>query len=881
MLTDLFFRLRSLFRRGDVESELDEELRFHSERQIQKYLEAGLSSQEAQCRARLESGGLEQQKELCRDARGIDFLEILVQDLRFALRLLRKSPNFTAVAILTLALGIGANTAIFSVLNTVLLRPLPFPQEERLVRLHDSHRTANGELRMVNMIARDVLAVREGSTLYEAMVALDGENLTLFQHDVPARISVVFISNGWSRVFGVQPIRGRMFSTDEERKGIASGVVVVSHGFWQGHFGGDPGILRKSIRLEDRTYQIVGVMPEGLRFPYEAEIWTPATLNPTDRGVDYAFFGRLRPGVTLAQARAEGDSIATQIRRQDPGVPPGFGIDVARMREGFVAVEGRITFAFFCVVAFFLLIACINVASLLLARSVVRQKEFALRATLGASRSRQVRQLLTESVLLALSGGAAGLLLTIWLGKYLTVLIPHVLSRELPTGSVNMDSRVFAFALFISCFTVVLFGLLPAFRAVAPDIPEILREGSRSSVGGKTRRTMNWFVVSEVALALVLFVGAGLMTESFARQLHSDLGFRPDNLWCVKLTPPAARYPFGPQRAELAEQLLAEIRNVPGVQAAAINTVNPLGGTTWSVPVEIEGRPRPPNGASIVINHRLASPGLLETMGIPLLRGRDFDRHDGAASQPVGMINEQMAARYWPSQDALGKRIRLARPGTAWITVVGVVGNVQDFSAGEVRLESWYLPFAQGAATPAADTLYFMLRIQAHAESTLDSVRKAVGRVDPRVALYDIVAMDQFFSESLTRDRFGAYAVDLFGGFGLLLVALGSYGVIAYSTAQRTHEIGIRLALGAAPVDIQVLILRQGLRLSVSGIALGLLASFFLNRVFTSFLVGISSAEPTVFAGAIVVMLIVCSLACYIPARHAMRVDPTVSLRYE
>jgi predicted permease len=881
MLTGLFFRLRSLFRRGEVELELDDELRFHFERQVQQLIDSGLSREEAMRRARVDSGGFEQQKELCRDARGTRFFETFLQDLRFAFRILRKSPGFTTVAVLTLALGIGANTAIFSVLNVVLLRPLPFPQEERLVRLHDSNRTGSGELRMVNMIARDVLAVRDESSLYEAMVALDGENLTLIQHDAPDRVSVVFVSSGWSRAFGVQPILGRMFSRDEERKGITSGVAVVSYGFWRRRFGSDPGILTKSIQLEERSYQIVGVMPEGLRFPYEAEIWTPATLNPADRGVDYAFFGRLKPGVTLAQARAEADSIAAEIRQRDVGVPPGFGIDVARMREGFVAVEGRVTFAFFGVVAFFLLIACVNVASLLLARSVVRQKEFALRAALGASRLRQVRQLLTENILLALFGGAAGLLVTVWLGKYLTVLIPHVLSRELPTGSVSMDFRVYVFALFVTCFTAVFFGLLPALKAVAPDLLEILREGSRGSVSGKTRRTMNWFVVSEVALALVLFVGAGLMTESFARQLHSDLGFSPSELWCVQLTPPAARYPFGPLRAELAEQLLAEIQSVPGVRAAAITTVNPLGGTTWSVPVEIEGRPQPPNGASVVINHRLVSAGLFQTMAIPILRGRDFDGHDVAASQAVVIISESMAARYWPRQDALGKRVRLARPGANWLTVVGVVGNVQDFSAGEVRLETWYLPFGQGASTAAADTLYFMLRSQANAQSSLDLVREAVLRIDPRLALYNIVAMDQFFSESLARDRFGAYAVDLFGGFGLLLVALGSYGVIAYSAAQRTREIGIRLALGAAPAAIQSLILKQGLCLSASGIAIGLVASLFLNRVFTSFLVGISAAEPAVLVAAVAVMLVVCLLSCYVPARRAMRVDPIVALRYE
>jgi predicted permease len=877
----LIARLRGMFHSDKLDRDVDDELRSHLEMRAADNAAAGMTCDDARYDAQRRFGNSTLLKEDTRAMDIIDWLETAARDPRYAVRMLRRSPGFTVIAILTLALGIGANTALFSVLNAVLLRPLPFPREERLVRLHDSNRTANGEMRMVNMIARDVLAVRDGSTLYEAMVALDGENLTLIQHDVPDRVSVVFVSSGWSKVFGVQPILGRMFSADEERNGISSGVAVVSYGFWRRRFGGDPGILTKSIQLEERTYEIIGIMPEGLRFPYEAEIWTPATLNPADRGIDYAFFGRLKPGVTLAQARAEADSIAAEIRQRDVGVPPGFGIDVARMREGFVAVEGRITFAFFGVVAFFLLIACVNVASLLLARSVVRQKEFALRAALGASRSRQVRQLLTESVLLALFGGAAGLLLTVWLGKYLTVLIPHVLSRELPTGSVSMDFRVFAFALFISCFTAVFFGLLPAFKAVAPDLLEILREGSRSSVGGKARRTMNWFVVSEVALALVLFVGAGLMTESFARQLHSDLGFRPSKLWCVQLTPPAGRYPFGVRRAELAEQLLAEIQNLPGVWAAAITTVNPLGGTTWSVPVEIEGRPQPANGTSIVINHRLVSAGLFQTMAIPLLRGRDFDGHDVAASQAVVIVSERMAARYWPGEDALGKRVRLARPRADWLTVVGVVGNVQDFSAGEVRLETWYLPFAQGASTPASDTLYFMVRIQLNAQGTLDSVREAVRRVDPRLALYDIVAMDQFFSESLSRDRFGAYAVDLFGGFGLLLVALGSYGVIAYTTAQRTQEIGIRLALGATPVAIQSLILKQGLRLSASGIAIGLLASFFLNRVFASFLVGVSSAEPAMLVSATVVMLVVSLLSCYIPARRAMRVDPIVALRYE
>jgi putative ABC transport system permease protein len=810
-------------------------------------------------------------------------MSTLWQDLRSALRLLHRSPAFAVVVILTLALGIGGNTAIFSLVDTVFFRPLPIHEPDRVLRLLDSQAGPDGHRRTYGMHTRNIEVLRESSSAFDSIVALSGADLTLTGGDAPERINAVYRSGDWGGTLNVQPILGRDFTSQEERQGADSGVALISFGLWHRHFGAAPAILGRPIHLGERTYNVVGVLPEGFNFPYDADVWIPFVLNPADDRRDFAVFGRLRPGITTKQANESLDRVTSEIKNRYPKTLPGYAVSSITLRQNLSDNQESTMLALLSVVGFLLLLACVNVANLILARSVTRTKEFAIRAALGASRARQIQYSLAESLFLAFLGGLAGIALSVWLDQYMLTLIPSNISNQLGLVKPAMDTRVLAFAFFVSLLAGVLAGVIPAVTNSMVNLNENLKEGSRASQSGgrATGRLLSGFVVAETALALVLLAGAGLMLENFQRLQHRDLGIDTNHLLTLQISPPEINYSSGRRKTELMRRTLQEIQSAAGVSSAAVTTVNPLGGGNWGAAVIPEGMDARDGTSSFNLHHRLISPDLFHTMGIPLLRGRSFTSQDDERGAPVAILSEETARHFWPQQDALGKRVRSAIPGSPWLTVVGIVGNVRDAGDPDDPPETWYLPLAQQANTPAAHDLIFMVRIQSGALGAVPSVQQAIWRVDKNLATYDVAAMDHYYSASLDRERLGARVMTFFGAFGLLLAALGVYGVMSFAVTQRTREIGVRIAMGAAAQNILSLVLQRGLRLTIYGLALGTIVALVLNRVLNTFLLGVQHLEFTMIALACLVLLCIAAAACYLPSRRAARMDPLAALRHD
>jgi predicted permease len=875
ILRSLLFGARALWRARQQDQELDEELRAYLESSAAAHVQRGLTPAAAERAARLDMGSVALVKEDVRATGWEAQLQMLWQDVRFGLRLLRRSPGFTVPVVLTLALGIGGNTAIFSLVNTVFFRPLPLTKPDRVLRLLDSFRGADGHRRTFGMHSQNVDALaRDGA--FDSLVALSGQNLTLVGRDSPERVQVIYRTAGWQPTLSVRPFLGRDFSAEEERQGIDSGAAIVSYALWQRRFGGSPAALSSTIQLEDRTYTIIGVFPPGFSFPYEADVWIPFVVDAADRARDFAVFGRLRDGVTPQQAQQALERVSAQIKAEYPETLPGYAVSSITLRQNLVDNQDSTMLALLSIVGFLLLLACINVANLVLARSVSRAREFTVRAVLGASRWRQFRQMITETVLLAVIGGAAGLLLAAWLTQFMVVLIPSNISDQLGMGAGGMDSRVLVFTLAISILAGVLAGIAPA--VASANAAQTLKEGGRSSSGPASHRLLNAFIVAQTGLAVVLLVGAGLMLQNFLRLQHRPLGFDPHQLLTAEFTPAVASYAPGVARTRLMHRVIDGIEQLPGVAAVGATIVNPLGGGTWGAPVAIEGRQESAASDAYNVNHRLISPALFQAMKIPLLRGRLFTWGDDERRPGVAIVSDEMARRFWPGEEALGKRLRIARPNTPWLTVVGVVGNVSDAGDPGDPPETWYLPYAQQAAEASAQTVHLMIRTQGDPLALVADVQRAAGRIDSTLAIYGITAMDQYFSRSLRRERLGAGAMIAFAAFGLILAAMGIYAVIAFAVLQRTQEIGLRMALGADRRSIVGLVLERGLRLGLIGLGLGALGAAALNRVLVSLLSEITPLEPSVIVVAAAPLLLCIVLACYLPAWRAARLDPLVAL---
>jgi putative ABC transport system permease protein len=872
-------RLRSLFKRNQADLDLSEELQYHLEQKAHEYMAGGLSADEAHRKARREFGGLELSKENCRDTRRVNYIQDLLQDLGFGLRMLRGSPAFALVAILTLALGIGANTAIFSVIHGVLLQPLPFPKQDQLMTVWEK----DDQGRRSNTSWANFMDWNRLNHSFDGIAAVSFWSPTIVgAHDAETLVGFR-VSSTFFDLMGAKLERGRSFLRSEDVRGN-NFVVILSYGFWQQRFGGDVNILGKPVQLGSRAYTVVGVLPA--EFPSvlsfdprkPADIYTPLAYDET---LPYACrdcrhlraFGRLRNGVSITQAEAEMNQISANLVREYPTAYSAAGVTLTPLKDYLVGDVKTALWALLGSVGFVLLIACVNVANLLLAWGARRQREVALRAALGAGRTRMVRQFLTESLLLSLLGGGCGLSLG-WSG---VALLQRIHLANLPRlQDVHIDGWTFAFSFGISLLTGLAFGLLPAFRASKLDLNEALKESGKSSAGKQRHRLRGALVFADVALALLLLTGAGLMMKSFVRLLEVNPGFDPSHTLTLTLSL------WGPKSADAPaiaffEQVLQRVRTLPGVESAGIVSQLPLGGNMDRYGVHVEGKSLPNPEEDPSADRYSITPGYLRAMRIPLLRGREFDARDVVTSAPVALVNESMARQFWPGEDPVGKRFRMGDTKGLWKTVVGVVGDVLHQGLDAPHTIQVYLPNTQ-----FTDSMVILaVRTSNDPGLIAAAVRSEIAALDPQVPVSQVATMDEVVSASVANQRFGALLFLLFGAIALMLTAVGIYGVISYGVAQRTHEIGIRLALGAARREVLSLIVREAMKPALLGAALGLCAAFGLTRLLTRLLYNVKPTDPLVFAAVLLLLIGVALLASYVPARRATRVDPMIALRYE
>jgi putative ABC transport system permease protein len=803
-----------------------------------------------------------------------------VQDLRYAGRMQRKNPGFTIVAVIALALGIGANTAIFSVVNTVLLRPLPYKDPERLAMVWEDA-SKHGYPRDTPAAA-NYIDWRDQNTTFEGMAAIADESFNLTGAGDPERLEGRLVSANLFPLLGVEPQLGRPFTAPEDQPG-SNRVVVLSYGLWQRRFGGDNSIVGKTLNLNGDTYTVVGVMPARFQFPSsDDELWVPIAFTAqqaANRNRHYLqVVGRLKPGVSLEQAQTEMSTIAARLQQQYPESNADLGAAVTSLHEHLVGDIRPALLILLGAVGLVLLIACANVANLLLARAAVRQKEIAVRVALGARRGRLIRQFLTESVLLATVGGVVGLGIAYGGLILLRAFIPENISQA---REISMDLKVLGFTFLVSVITGLIFGLAPALQAARFNQTETLKEGGRdSATGSGGKRIRGLLVMSEVAVSLVLLIGAGLLINSFLRLRNVDPGFSADNLLTMKFVLPEPKYSNFANRTAFYSDLVQRVEGLAGVKSAAVTTNLPLYRQGNSISFSIEGRPAPPPGQEQIVVTRIVSPGYFETMSIPFLSGRQFTDQDTSTTPRVVVISETMARRYWPGEDPVGKRIgagRIQRPED-WIQVIGVVKDVRQFELTAEPRPQMYLSYRQAGFFAPRD---LVVKTDVDPASLAATVRKTVWEIDKDQPVSNIKTMEEILLDSIARQRFSMLLLAIFAAVALILAAVGIYGVMSYSVAQRTHEIGIRMALGAQTGAVLKLAVGYGLKLVIAGVVIGLIAAFALTRVMSTLLFGVTATDPTTFALISLLLIGVAAVASYIPARRATKVDPIIALRYE
>jgi putative ABC transport system permease protein len=816
-------------------------------------------------------------------------MQTLWQDLRFGVRMLLKNPGFTLIAAITLALGIGANTAIFSVVNAVLLRPLPYPEPDRLVFIYNT--------RFKMLMDAEFLRLRDEARSMERVSLYAPTTYTLTGMGEPERISSGTASRDFFTVLGAPMALGRTFRLEEEPQGQDS-AVILSHDFWRRKFSANPGAIGQSLTLDGRSYTVVGVLPQGFKSPLElqidkaVELWTPPGYYPPSPCCSHGLnvVGRLREGRTLEQAQAETKAIIAGVMKDYPDGYPKDGSKQALLKPLTAEIVGDLRPALWTLLAavvFVLLIACANVANLQLGRGEMRVSEIAIRTALGASRSRVIRQLLVESLLLAVIGGGLGLLLASWGLDLLPTLGAEKIPR-LQEGA--LDTRVLVFTLATSLLTGVIFGLAPAFQAVKFDLHTSLKEGGRASASPKSRRRLrNALVVTEVALSLMLLAGAGLLIRSFWRLQQVDTGFMTERLLTMRLFPPESNYPDDLKVAAFYEELLQRVRSLPGVKDAAAASDVPIGGGNAGTVIQIEGGSSEPEFRR-VDEFRVVSPSYFSTMGIRLLRGRFLEDSDHERARPVTVINEALARAYWPNEDPIGRRFRLldapreyAR--TVFLTVVGVVADAKNDGLTEAVANEAYVPMRQRTVAVAkmgfARQMSLAVRTSVEPMNLTNAIRRQVWTIDRSVPVTKTRTMEQILATVTSQPRFNTILLGIFAAVALTLAGVGIYGVLSYSVTQRTREIGIRIALGARRGDVLRLVVRQGMLLALLGVAIGLAASFALTRLMTGLLYEVSATDPATFTLIAVILTLVALAACYLPARRATKVDPMVALRCE
>jgi putative ABC transport system permease protein len=816
----------------------------------------------------------------------------LWQDLRFNLRMLRKSPGFTAVAVLTLALGIGANTAMFSVIHGVLLKPLAFNDPDRLLMLWADNPTwqlGSHELPPANS---DLPEWRASATSFEQIAALQTKLAELSDDGNPERIGGANVSANLLPMLGIQPRLGRQFAEEEEQQG-KDRVAIISYALWQRRFGGDAGIIGKTISINRVPRTIIGVLPEGFNFPQAREmphgynlpertdLWTPMAKdaefwgNHTQRQL--LLIARLKTGVTQAQAQAEMNAIAAEQAKTYPQTHEGWSVWLTPLFKQMVGQTRTPLLILLGAVGFLLAIACANIANLLLARATARRREMAVRAAIGAGRARIIRQLLTESLLLATLGGGLGLLFG-YLG--LTVLMKFIPPNLPRMQNITLDTNVFIFTALISMLTGVLFGLVPAWQASKVNLADALKDTSYTNSAGRSNRSHSLLVITEVALVAILLVGAGLMLQSFQRRLAIDPGFKPQGVATFELLLPWSQYGDNTQRGQFFEQARSQLSNLPGVRAVGAVSILPLNGSENMTWLAVEGAEPIPRGKEPMGEDRLITPGYFDAMGVTLVSGRDFNAMDGAGKLPVAIVNEQLARQFFPAGDAVGKRIKRALDDEEWKTIVGVVRDVHSSTLEAQTRPQFYHPLAQ--APWEATEMAMVLRAD---EPALPSLRSAIQeefkQIDAALPIANFRTMEQVVTTALARPRFSTLLLGLFAAMALLLTVVGLYGVVAYTVNQRTREIGIRVALGAQRHSILTLVIRQGMQPALIGLTIGLTGAFALMRLLASQLYEVQATDPLTFGVVAIGLLLTACAACYAPARRATKVDPMVALRGE
>ena len=886
--------LSAIFQRSRVEGEMDAELQSHLEIYVDDLIRSGVPREEALRRARLEFGGLERAKEECREARGIHFLESLAQDARYGLRTFRKSPGFAAVAILTLALGIGANAAIFSVVNAVLLRPLPFKDPDRLVDIwHTPPQESMPGMATFTVSPANFLDWRSQSRTFEGMSAYGYGRYTLTGTGRPEVIRMVAVTRGFFSILRAQPVLGRIFLDDEDKFG-RDHVVVLSYGIWRSRYGGDPEIVGKDIELNGRSFAVIGVMAPGFEFPYSGDpafrtqMWKPLAWSDRERAVrddhNFGVIARLKDDVTLKQGQAELDAISNRLAEQYPKDNKGWGAIAIPLREDLVGDARPALLILLGSVACVLLIACANVANLLLARSLSRRKEIAIRAALGAGRRRLLQQAFAETLLLALAGGVLGLVFA----HYGVILIVKFLAERMPrSGEIGLDGWVLAFTLGVSLLTGLVAGLLPALRQSKADLNYALKEGpgraASDSVGNRTRSVL---VVAEVALSLMLLIAAGLLIRSLAMLRNVNPGFDPNHVATMQISIPSTKFSAPVQQVQFFDRVLERVRALPGVQSAGVIDSLPLSDDGSMQPISVEGRPVVPMADMPEVSVRAISSGYMRAMHIPLLRGREINDSDAESRSGGILISESLAKQFWPNDDPVGKRLTLYFFPHLTREVVGVVADVKLFALNDSHpAATLYIPLPQLTAPEGGEWQSFGMNLVVRADgnplNNVPAITSSIHELDAEVPLLQIRTMSDVVSLSLAPQRFTMLLLAAFAGLALLLAAVGIYSVMSYSISRRTHEIGIRISLGAKTADVLLLVVRQGLILAAAGSAIGMIGALILSRLLATLLYGVRPTDALTFACVAGLLMIVALAACCIPARRALRVDPMVGLRYE
>lgn len=806
-------------------------------------------------------------------------MENLLSDTRYAIRNLLRRPAFTLIAVVTLALGIGANTTIFSTINALLLKPLPFPELDRVVSIWDkvpSRGVLHNEVTFANY-----LDWQSQSQSFEQLALHRWWSANLTGIDPPERIQGFLVTANFFDAVGIKPIMGRNFSAEENQPG-KDAVAIITHSLWQRRFGGDPNILNKTITVNSIVRTVIGVMPERFNYPKGAEVYAPIPMTPElmkSRGNhSYYVIGRLKPGASIQGAQSEIDNISARLEQQFPETNKGWGATVFPIVADTVSQYDTALWVMMGAVGFVLLIACANVANLMLARATGRQREIAVRTALGASRWRIIRQLLTESVIVALFGGALGVLIGFWGIDALRAANPGDAAKFVSGWyQLGINPRVLLFTLGLSVLSGLVFGLAPALQMSKPNLNDSLKEGGRQT-SGSSHRLRSFLVVFEVALSLMLLVGAGLLTRSFLSLLKTDPGFNPDHLLTMNLVLPSAKYKDDPSRAAFYNDLVQRVKTQPGVESAALVNYIPLGGSNSSDAYLIEGQPEPQPGQENDGRYRVATPDYFHTMGISITRGRGFTDQDKAGARPVVMVNEAFVRKHWSNENPIGKRIRFYGPldRAPWMEVVGVIEDVKHELDQPVTPE-YYLPHAQDPW----NSMVLVARTTVDPASLAGALRQQVWAIDKDQPVFDVKTMQEVRSGSVALYSFSSVMLGIFAGVALVLAAIGIYGVMAFAVTQRTQEIGIRMALGARTADVLKLVVRHGMKLALLGIVIGLALSWALTRFLAKLLVGVQPTDLLTFSVVSLCLLVAAFIACYLPARRATKVDPLVALRYE